>query len=331
MAKGQVLLTSRVRLARNLEGYPFPSKISPDQAQALTQEVIDAFDKREDHWRLYRLADLSPIDAFYQAEANHISPDLVKRGEGASFLRKEDGDTTVMILEEDHLRIQALRKGMALKDLYQDLRDLTLDLEESLTFSFDHKLGYLTACPTNLGTGIRASCMLHLPALDHFGLEGVNRSINQMGFVLRGMHGEGSQGLGNIYQLSNERTLGLNEEDFIRRAMSITQEIIELEENKREDFYLDQMIDLEDLARRSYGILSQARVMDYEEAMTHLSRVQLGIDLGVLRSKGDLSLYDLMVNLGQAHLQLDRGSYLDDKSCQIFRANKTRKLMKEVL
>lgn len=327
----EILLSTRVRLARNVRGYPFPQKISEEAAEELTKRILDAFEKREDHWIFYQVSKRTPIENMYDAEEHQISYQLMGNREIASFLKgQEEPNITAMLFEEDHLRVQYLHENMSLMEEYSVLQDLLADLETSLEFSFDEKLGYLTACPTNVGTGLRASFMLHMPAMAHFGMEGVSRSVERSGFVLRGMNGEGTEGTGNIFQISNERTLGLTEEDFIQRAQDLMDEMIQLEINKRKEFYLDHLIDLEDLAKRSYGILRNARILPYEEAMEHLSRVRLGIDLSVLKPKKEFKLYDQMVGLGKAHLQVERGAYLDQKSGNIYRANKARKLMKEV-
>lgn len=326
----EILLTSRIRLARNIEGYCFPNKISQEDAKKLQDKIVDIFHRREDTWRLYELNNLSPLEVQYNVEAYQISPRLVEQKNIGSFLTQEEGPITVMLFEEDHLRMQSIRKGMHLQEMYGELAKLNMDLSEELDFSYSDKLGYITACPTNLGTGLRASCMLHLPGLGHFGLEEIAKSLQRLGFVLRGMKGEGTKGLGHVYQISNERTLGLSEEEFIRRAESIVNEIITLEENKRKEFYLDYLIDLEDLAKRSYGILKNARILSYEEAIEHLSHVKLGIDLSVLKAKESFNFYEILISFQKAHLQMERGSYLDKKSENIYRANRARKLMKEV-
>lgn len=325
----QILLTSRIRLARNIEGYPFPNKISKEEAQDLKEKIIETLDGREDVWVHYDLTHMSPLEAMYSIEENRISYQLLNNKSMSSFFVGE-GKEVLMFLEEDHLRMQDMRKGFFLKEEYENLAKLSAELEEEMNFSFDEKLGYLTACPTNIGTGIRASCMLHLPGLDHFGMDNINRSINRMGFVLRGMNGEGTKSVGNIYQISNERTLGLSEEEFVKRAQSLTMEIMGLEKIKRKELYLDHLIDLEDMARRSYGILRNARILGYEESLKHLSRIKLGIELSVLKPNKEFDFYDEVVSLGKAHLQIEKGSYLDTKSGDIYRANRARELMREV-
>lgn len=328
MDKDQILLTSRIRLARNIQGYPYPGTMTQDQAKELREKIIGALHEHDDLWTLYDLKDGS-LKNLYDLEENLISASLLKnRDRGAYFLGKDR--LSVMMMEEDHLRIQAMDKGFHLDEEYKTVANLARFFEEKLPVSYDEELGYLTACPSNMGTGLRAGCMLHLPALDTLGMDKIERSVTRMGFVLRGMRGEGSKIVGHMYQLSNERTLGLSEEDFLKRAKSISQEVAALERIKRKEMYLDHLIELEDMARRSYGILRNARIITFEETMLHLSHMKLGIDLSVLKPMRDFDLYDAVIHMGKAHLQMERESFLDDRSSNIYRANKVRQFIKEV-
>lgn len=328
MDKDQILLTSRIRLARNIQGYPYPGAMTQDQAKELREKIIGALHEHDDVWTLYDLKDGS-LKNLYDLEENLISASLLKkRDRGAYFLGKDH--LSVMMMEEDHLRIQAMDKGFHLDEEYENVANLARFFEEKLPVSYDEELGYLTACPSNVGTGLRAGCMLHLPALDTLGMDKIERSVTRMGFVLRGMRGEGSKIVGHMYQLSNERTLGLSEEDFLKRAKSISQEVAALERIKRKEMYLDHLIELEDMARRSYGILRNARIITFEETMLHLSHMKLGIDLSVLKPMRDFDLYDAVIHMGKAHLQMERESFLDDRSSNIYRANKVRQFIKEV-
>lgn len=328
MDKDQILLTSRIRLARNIQGYPYPGAMTQDQAKELREKIIGALLEHDDLWTLYDLKDGS-LKNLYDLEENLISAALLKnRDRGAYFLGKDR--LSIMMMEEDHLRIQAMDKGFHLDEEYETVANLARFFEEKLPVSYDEELGYLTACPSNVGTGLRAGCMLHLPALDTLGMDKIERSITRMGFVLRGMRGEGSKIVGHMYQLSNERTLGLSEEEFLKRAKSISQEVAALERIKRKEMYLDHLIELEDMARRSYGILRNARIITFEETMLHLSHMKLGIDLSVLKPMRDFDLYDAVIHMGKAHLQMERESFLDDRSSNIYRANKVRQFIKEV-
>lgn len=328
MKNDQILLTSRIRLARNIEGYPYPNAMNDGEAEELVQKIHDVLHARDDVW-IYRPIDRDrPLQNLYDLEENSISLQLMNNRRGGYFIGEDH--ETVMVMEEDHLRMQDMRKGFHLDEEYENMKRLAHDIEEELSVSYDKKLGYLTACPSNVGTGLRAGCMMHLPALDTLGIGQLERSITRMGFVLRGMRGEGSSIVGHVYQISNERTLGMSEEEFLKRAKSLTAEVAALERIKRKEMYLDHLIELEDMARRSYGILRNARIITYEEAMLHLSHMKLGIELSVLAPKRDFDFYDAMIRLGKAHLQMERGSFLDEKSSNIYRANKVRKFIKEV-
>lgn len=327
---GEILLTSRVRLARNIEGYPYPNQISNEMALELQdkiKKVLMADDRYQ--WKEWNLRDLHPIEALYKVEGHEISYQLLKHKEFSSLIQSTDGSISMMLMEEDHIRLQAMNKGMHLQEQYEKLLEISKILEKKLPISFHPRFGYLTACPTNVGTGLRASCMLHLPALHHFGLKDIERSIHRMGFVIRGMNGEGTESLGHVYQISNEKTLGLSEEEFIKRATSLINEIIVLEQRKRKELYLDHLIELEDMVNRSVGVLRNARILSFEEAIENLSHIQLGIELSVLKPKMPFNFYDELIAFQKAHLQMERGSYLDKKSSNIYRANRARKLMKE--
>lgn len=329
MTKDDILLTSRIRLARNIKGYPYPGHMRDEEARELTEKIIDVLHKRDDFWTFYPLAEVKPLRSLYDLEENRISMQLMKNKDQAGYFIGEGGES-IMVMEEDHLRMQDMRKGFFLDEEYERMREIARAVEDELPVSFDNKLGYLTACPTNVGTGLRAGCMMHLPALDTLGMERLARSIARMGFVLRGMRGEGSKIVGHVYQISNERTLGLSEEEFLKRAKSITAEVAALERIKRKEMYLDHLVELEDMARRSYGILRNARIITFEETMLHLSHMKLGIDLSVLKPMRDFDLYDAVIHMGKAHLQMERESFLDDRSSNIYRANKVRRFIKEV-
>ena len=187
MDKDQILLTSRIRLARNIKGYPYPGAMNPDQAKALREKITDALHEHEDLWTLYDLKDGS-LKNLYDLEENLISAALLKNRDRGAYLLGKD-HLSIMMMEEDHLRIQAMDKGFHLDEEYDTVANLARFLEEKLPVSFDEELGYLTACPSNVGTGLRAGCMLHLPALDTLGMDKIERSITRMGFVLRGMRG----------------------------------------------------------------------------------------------------------------------------------------------
>ncbi|MDO5301796.1 MAG: hypothetical protein Q4E76_04810 [Tissierellia bacterium] len=326
----QILLTTRIRLARNFKGFPFVPTIGREEVEEAKSLLYHSLDGDQRPWYYHELKYLSKQEILYAMEENLISPQLMKNREISSYYTSQEGEV-IQFMEEDHLRASCLRKGSHLKEEYRHLKGILSLIEEAIPFSFHKKMGYLTTSPTNVGTGLRASSMLHLPALARSGMGPIHKSATRMGFVLRGMKGEGSEAMGHLYQISNERTLGLTEEEFIQRADSLSQELMELELRKRKELYLDHLIELEDMVHRSYGILRNARMLDYREALDHLSYVLLGVELSLLKPKKSFDFYDTVLALAKAHLQQEWGSILDEKSTMIYRANKARALMKEVL
>ena len=324
-----IILTSRIRLARNLKDYPFTEALDPDQEEEITKKVHAAIDSWPETYTFYPLKQVSLLSRLHFVEQQWISPGMMERTQGASFFLREDKEVSIMVLEEDHLRLQAILPGLALEEAYSKLLEVEKALDQDLKFSYDPSYGYLTACPTNVGTGLRASVMMHLPALEMTGLKNLSRSLARMGLVLRGFHGEGSKALGSIYQVSNEQTLGLTEEEYISRLEKAVLEIVSLEEEKRRILYTDQKIQLEDKVHRSFGILRHARILPYEEMAACLSMIKLGIDLSILKQVQEINIYESMFQLQNASLQIKKQAQLDQESRDIYRADLCRRMMKE--
>ena len=216
--EGDVVISTRVRLARNLCGYPFPDGMTADQRREVCDKVRQALERQEETWRFYDMASLSPRQAQTLVERHLISPEFAACEEGCGLF----------LSQEDHLRIQALGAGMALDELYALLDRLDDRLEEELHFAFDERLGYLTQCPTNLGTGLRASVMLHLPALQERGiLQPLANTVAKLGLTIRGMYGEGSKSEGALYQLSNQVTLGVSEGAAVNTLKTVVDQILQ--------------------------------------------------------------------------------------------------------
>lgn len=303
-----IVLTSRVRIARNLQGYPFPILQTDSQAN----EVIGAVERaimsnsihEQGHFELIRCRDLSPLDRQAFVEKHLMSPDLAEQEKHGAMVVREDELVSVMLNEEDHLRIQCLTPGLRLVEAWELATSLDDAFEQKLTYAFHEKYGYLTACPTNVGTGIRASVMLHLPALVLSG--NINRMLSavaQVGLAVRGIYGEGSESNGNLFQVSNQITLGETEEEIIQNLQSVVQQLIEHERSAREQLLERSRIQLEDRVSRSFGILAYARRMDSKETLERLSDVRLGIDLGIIQGVSAGILKELMVMIQPAFLQ----------------------------
>ncbi|MEY2877696.1 MAG: hypothetical protein RLZZ15_76 [Verrucomicrobiota bacterium] len=305
-SKTAIVLMTRVRLARNLAGQPFPGWAKPAQRAAVFEGCRQAVAslpamKRGLH---VGIGELSELERQILVERHLISRELSGAKSDAGVVINKDQTIAVMLNEEDHLRIQVLRSGFQLKKAWNAINEFDSALEEQLDYAFSPTLGYLTACPTNLGTGMRASAMMHLPALVISNLmEKVVRSVNQLGMVVRGLFGEGSDASGSIFQISNQTTLGESEADIIKRLGSVLQSIVEHELNAREKLLEADPAKLFDKIGRAYGILQNSHLLSSSEAMNLLSLVRLGIDLGVFPDAQRCVIDRLFIEAQPGHLQ----------------------------
>ena len=317
MTGGQVehgaVLTSRIRLARNLRHHPFPGWAKRDQRAAaldLMRPAVDALPAMKGAFS-HELGDLTSVQKQVLVERHLISREHAARGDGSAAVIERRQTLSLMLNEEDHLRMQAIRPGLQLTAAFNALSELDTALEESLEFAFDPTLGYLTTCPTNLGTGLRASAMLHLPALvlsDQIGQ--VLQAVNKIGLAVRGLYGEGTESLGNLYQISNQSTLGESEETIIRRLERVISQVSNHEQNAREKLFEDDPEMVSDKIGRAYGVLRYAHVINSKEALNHLSLLRLGGTLGFF-SPETVTLCDtLLMDIQPAHLQLHSGRKL---------------------
>ncbi|SNX54335.1 protein arginine kinase [Thermoanaerobacterium sp. RBIITD] len=327
-----VVLSSRIRLARNLKDIPFPSVMSDKDALKVKEDIKKAiFDSKtilSTQFAEYDMNKISPLERQSLVERHLISPDLAQNTKNGCALIKNDSSVSIMINEEDHLRIQTLFSGLNLLDAW-DLADKIDDLiEENVNYAFNEKLGYLTSCPTNVGTGIRASVMVHLPALSITGQIGnILNSVSKIGITVRGMYGEGTQSLGDIYQLSNQVTLGQNEREIIENQEGIVKQIITNERQAREDLYKKRRIQIEDRVGRAYGLITNARVMSTQEFMRLISDVRLGAVLNIINI--DLKKIDeLTTHIQPGNLQRIIGKQLEPYDRDVKRAEYVAKLIR---
>ena len=277
-----VEMSARVRLARNVRHIPFPHMVRDDDAlDAVLEKLSTAFDD----YQKVSMNMLKFEDKALLVEKHLISPLFTRQGLH-SFIN-ENESVSIMINEEDHIRIQTMGAGVPTHELYKEAAKIDESLEDVVDYAFDEHFGYLTACPTNVGTGMRASVMLHLPALT-LGrkIERLSGNLNRFGFTLRGIYGEGSVPLGHIYQLSNQLTLGQAEEEIIQNLDELKSQIIEEELEMRSRLESEHLLEVKDSVSRSYGLLKHAYKMSLKEAAKCLSDVKLGIDLGVLEHDG---------------------------------------------
>ncbi len=281
--KDDVVLSSRVRLARNLTKYPFPGRMDQKQKEELVANVREAVTVSSDPIDCIELEKLSSVEKQVLVEKHLISPEQASKGTGAAVMLSRDESVSIMVNEEDHLRIQCMMPGLQLEEAYKTADRIDDLLEERLDYAFDERLGYLTSCPTNVGTGMRASVMLHLPALCITGaIHDTINAVSKMGIAVRGIYGEGSEALGNIFQVSNQITLGLSELDTLHNLQSITEGLIERELDLRKRLADENIMQLGDRVWRSYGLLQNAQLISTEELMKLISDVRLGVNMGII-------------------------------------------------
>lgn len=310
--ESDVIISSRVRLARNLANYPFPHRMDAQQARQVSEEIIQAFymndPERKRHYLLVDLDTLSPEDRQALAEKRLISEDLAGSGPSHKAIISRDEAISIMINEEDHIRIQSMQPGLNLEKAYEAAAQVAWILEQSLSIAYSEKYGFLTACPTNTGTGMRASVMAHLPGLVMSGkIKDTIDGLLKLGFAVRGHYGEHSKSQGNLFQISNQLTLGISEDDLINDLKRMLQQLIEQERNARLEVYRRQPLVLEDRIMRSYGILRNARLISNEEATDLLSDLRLGLSLGLLRGLREADINRLYAIIGPASIQKAEG------------------------
>lgn len=307
-----IVLTSRIRLARNLQGLPFPHLLKEEKEEEIIKQVSRAvktakFTKLFGEAKIWQMDKLSPLEKEILVEKHLISPDFAEKGKGAVILNTDES-ISIMLNEEDHLRIQVLLPAFQLKEAWEIANKLDDVLEEKLDFAFNEDKGYLTACPTNLGTGLRASVMVHLPALGIAKQEKVIfNSLTKLGLTVRGFYGEGTEAECNLYQVSNQITLGLTENEIINNLSVVTQQLIDREKAARELLSEELAYRMEDKVLRAFGILSNARILSSGEALSLLSDLRLGIDLGMLNNV-DYRVFNELIALIQPGILQGRSS-----------------------
>lgn len=324
--EAEIVFSSRLRLARNIRGYHFPRKLSGDKRRALFDEIVGGIRRAGiiPAPLVYRMEDLSPLDRQFLLERRLISRELSAEGRGGVIVGPDEV-VSLMINEEDHLRIQVIRSGLSLKQCWEEIDRIDRRLERELPFECADDLGYLTACPSNVGTGMRASVMLHLPALVLRRQIGkIIQALGKLGLAVRGLYGEGSPASGNIFQISNQATLGKSEQEIIDDLDRIIRKIIVHERTGRRMLLDGQLLKLEDRIFRSRGILDQARLISSEEAISLLSLLRMGVDLGLLPNIPRRTVNQIFIQSQPAHLQKLAGSELTPEKRDALRARLIR-------
>ena len=326
--ESDVIVSSRVRLARNIKEFPFKIRMSKVQKEKMLEKIKFITPQIGYGLKFMYLKDMDDITKMSLVEKNIISPELALAEDDEAILINDEENICIMLNEEDHIRLQVFTSGLDLQNTLNLAVEIDNKLDELLGFSCNEKYGYLTACPTNVGTGLRASVMVHLPALKITGnLSKILHIVNNFGMTIRGMYGEDSQSKGDIYQISNIQTLGMDEKEIILNLENITKKVVEQERLARK-YLAKNGIELEDKVYRSYGILTNARKLNSDECSNLLSNVKLGTDLGIITELDDLTVKKMILYTKPANLQKFLGKMLEANQRDIKRAEIIKQIIK---
>ena len=326
--EGDIIISTRVRFARNLLRYPFPCRLTLKQREEIIAKVRQAAESGPltGYFHFLDISTLSDTERVSLVERHLISPDLIAEPSGRGVLITEDESISIMINEEDHLRIQVMSEGFQFENALQTADRIDSFLGEQLGFAFDERLGYLTQCPTNLGTGMRASVMLHLPALQESGaIARIANNISKLGIAIRGIYGEASKPKGALYQLSNQVTLGLSEQAAIDNLKSITDQLLHSERAARKK--MSDQLEVQDFVSRSLGILTTAKLLNNDEFMKLISNVRLGVSAGLISGLSPEALNALTIRVQPATIQLIAGKALEPAQRDLLRAQMVQEVL----
>lgn len=318
-----VVMLTRIRLARNLNKYPFPCKLNSAGKTKVAEEIINAIKNCNspiaNDLKVLWVKDLTEPQRISLVERHLVSPEFISDSNGRAVLLSKDESMSIMINEEDHIRLQIIKKGFDLEGAYDIADKLDTLLDESLEFAFDEKLGYLTQCPTNLGTGMRASVMLHLPALKKSKSVGrIAGNLQKLGLTIRGTYGEGTEPKGAMYQLSNQVTLGISETGAIENLKNIATQLVSQEIQSQER--MAKSLEIQDKLWRSLGVLKYAKMISCEEALELISNIRFGVNTGIITDI-DMDTLNELINLIQpATMMVEKGEKISPKDRDILRA-----------
>ena len=329
----RIVMSSRVRLARNIKGAAFPGWAKkPERVKVLEliRPAVESLPEMKDSFS-EAMDNLSNLDKQILVERHLISREHAAKSAGSGLVLNREETFSVMINEEDHLRMQALRPGLQIRQAWEAINHVDSELEQKLDFAFNTDLGYLTACPTNLGTGIRVSAMLHLPGLVlSEQINPIIQSVNKLGLAVRGLYGEGTEALGNVFQVSNQMTLGESETGIVERLEKVLSQIIEHEENARQTLLEKKPKMLFNHIGRAYGILANAHSISSKETMNLLSLMRLGVDMEVFPGTERALVDELFILTQPAHLQNMHSEKLSTEERDLLRADMMRERLKNV-
>ncbi len=327
-----IILSSRIRLARNLKKYKFPNRSSRLEKNKLIDDLKSKLDFLTDNgFDFYLMKDLNKVERSVLHEEHLISRDHAKKPAAKALFLNNNNHLSIMVNEEDHLRIQILKSGFEFNDIWAEISQLDNQLDQRLEYAFSEKWGYLTSCPTNVGTALRASVMCHLPALVLSGrIDNILGAVGKFGLTVRGVAGEGSDSEAELFQISNQITLGFSEEEIIDKLESVIQQIIAEEKKSREFLLRNNYIKLKDNVLRSLGVLKYAYQLEEAEALKYLSRIKFGQDTNLIDEKLDEDLFaKLLFKIKDAHLQYNFENNLDQEKLKIKRAEVIRNILNE--
>lgn len=329
LSREDIVLSSRIRLARNIFGEPFPNKLNKEQGREISKKISDSLPGEfTNEFKKINLWDSREIDNKVFYEKHIISRKLINNKEFSSLIYNKEETKAILINEEDHIRIQTITAGLDLKEAYKEAGVIDDLLEEKLEYAFHESLGFLTACPTNLGTGLRASVMIHLPGITRSNKIGViGNNLNRVGMVIRGSYGEGTEVLSNLYQISNQVTLGITEEDMINNLERIVSEVINQENKERDELVKNYKYELEDRISRSLAILKSSVLISYKEALELLSNVRMGVEMGMLNIEKE-KLNQLLLKTSSPYIAWNEGKELSEREKNIIRSNILKEEMK---
>lgn len=329
-----IVMSSRVRLARNVKGHPFPGWLKKAERERLLDEIhppIENLREMKEAEISKRMDKFAPLEKQTLVEQHLISREHAAKNAGSGLVVSKDRTLSVMLNEEDHLRLQAIFNGLLLEEAWKAIDRIDTTLEQELEYAFSPALGYLTACPTNVGTGMRASVMLHLPGLVlSEQINQVIKSVNQIGLAVRGLYGEGTEALGNLFQISNQMTLGESEGDIVKRILKVTNQLIEHEKNARQKLLQEKGRMLADRMGRAYGVMKHSHSITSKEALDLLSMLRLGVDLQMLSGSLRGKIDDLFISTQPAHLQKAADRKLNAEERDAYRSDLLREKLKSV-
>ena len=329
--KSDIVVSSRVRLARNIDKFPFFNWANPNQREAILALVKDAAIKSKflKKTMFLQMKDLSEIDRQFLVERHLTSPEHVVDPQYKAVIIDDREIASIMINEEDHIRLQVLQSGLNIIEAWRMADEIDTDLSTRLPYAFSDRWGYLTACPTNTGTGLRASIMLHLPALVMTSQIGkVFQAISKLGLTMRGFYGEGTEAIGNFFQVSNQVTMGRSENDLIDKIGSIVDKLVEREESTRNILMTKNKDEISDKIWRAYGTLKSARIITSSETIKLLSVIRLGVNLGIVTGINEIQINELFMLTQPAHLQKIEGKILNPNQRDYKRADIIRERLK---